>query len=110
MSKNNRKGKGWRGESKRHAMARMGYKTVLPDGRRLHMGNFVAGGKVDFGINFTQYANILDRDNQIIGEYIVEDKNGNPYDHVPTTFTEIVNGTMETLTPLLHEIYNPKNK
>ena len=37
-------GQGWTGESRRHGLARMGYKTVLPDGRRLHMGNFVAGG------------------------------------------------------------------
>ena len=40
------KGQGWHGESKRHMMSRYGYKTVLPDGRRLHMGDFVAGGKV----------------------------------------------------------------
>jgi len=41
------KGQGWKGESRRHGMARMGYKTVLPDGRRFHMGNFVAGGQFD---------------------------------------------------------------
>jgi len=41
------KGQGWTGESRRHGLARMGYKTVLPDGRRLHMADFVAGGKLD---------------------------------------------------------------
>ena len=41
------KGQGWHGEPKRHMMSRYGYKTVLPDGRRLHMGNFVASGEFD---------------------------------------------------------------
>jgi len=44
MGKSN--SQGWKGESRRHSMARMGYKTVLPDGRRLHMGDFVAGGSI----------------------------------------------------------------
>ena len=39
------KGRGWFGESRRHGMSRMGYKTVLPNNMRFHMGDFVAGGK-----------------------------------------------------------------
>jgi len=37
--------KGWFGESRRHGMAKMGYKTVLPNGMRFHMADFVASGK-----------------------------------------------------------------
>jgi len=51
MGKGN--GQGWKGESRRHAMSRMGYKTVLPDGRRLHMGNFVAGGELALSYEMT---------------------------------------------------------
>ena len=36
---------GWYDESRRHSLARMGVSTVLPDGRRLAVNNFVAGGK-----------------------------------------------------------------
>jgi len=64
-------GQGWTGESRRHGLARMGYKTVLPDGRRLHMGNFVAGGdiRLDWMENFKfnkefEEGNILIWDNQ----------------------------------------------
>ena len=39
------KGSGWHGESVRHKLAGMGYKTVLPDGRRLDVSNFVARGR-----------------------------------------------------------------
>jgi len=39
------KGSGWHGEPVRHKLAGMGFKTVLPDGRRLDVSNFVANGK-----------------------------------------------------------------
>jgi len=38
------KGQGWHDEPTRHRMSRYGYKTVLPDGRRFHMRDFVASG------------------------------------------------------------------
>lgn len=36
---------GWHDEPRRHSLARMGINTVLPDGRRLDVSRFVAGGK-----------------------------------------------------------------
>jgi len=40
-----RKGKsGWFGDHRRHVLAGKGVKTVMPDGRRLPVNNFVAGG------------------------------------------------------------------
>ena len=39
-----RQGSGWKGESRRHSLARKGVKTVLPDGRRFDVSNFVARG------------------------------------------------------------------
>jgi len=42
-----RKGKsGWFGDHRRHVLAGKGVSTVLPDGRRLAVNNFVAGGKM----------------------------------------------------------------
>ena len=38
-------GSGWKGESRRHSLARKGVKTVLPDGRRFDVSKFVAQGK-----------------------------------------------------------------
>ena len=38
------KGSGWKGESRRHSLARKGVKTVLPDGRRFDVSKFVAKG------------------------------------------------------------------
>lgn len=37
-------GKGWRGESRRHMLAKYGISTVLPDGRRLPVDRFIAMG------------------------------------------------------------------
>jgi len=39
-----RQGSGWKGESRRHSLARKGVKTVLPDGRRFDVSKFVARG------------------------------------------------------------------
>ena len=39
------KGSGWKGESRRHSLARKGVKTVLPDGRRFDVSKFIASGK-----------------------------------------------------------------
>jgi len=50
-----RKPKGWEGEPRRHMLARMGFKTVLPDGRRLDVSNFVARGFYDEPIHDEKY-------------------------------------------------------
>jgi len=39
------KGSGWFGDHRRHVLAGKGVSTVLPDGRRLAVNNYVAGGK-----------------------------------------------------------------
>ena len=44
------KGSGWKGESRRHSLARKGVKTVLPDGRRFDVSKFVANGYTNYGI------------------------------------------------------------
>jgi len=38
------KGSGWFGDHRRHVLAGKGVSTVLPDGRRLDVSKFVAGG------------------------------------------------------------------
>jgi len=38
---------GWKGESRRHSLARKGIKTVLPDGRRFDVSKFVSSGQLD---------------------------------------------------------------
>jgi len=43
MTKKSR-GSGWHGEHRRHVLAGKGVGTKLPDGRRLAVNNFVAGG------------------------------------------------------------------
>ena len=40
-----KQGSGWKGESRRHSLARKGVKTNLPDGRRFDVSKFVANGK-----------------------------------------------------------------
>ena len=42
-----KQGSGWKGESRRHSLARKGVKTVLPDGRRFDVSKFVANGYLD---------------------------------------------------------------
>ena len=45
-----KQGSGWKGESRRHSLARKGVKTNLPDGRRFDVSKFVANGKqIDWG-------------------------------------------------------------
>ena len=39
------KGSGWFGDHRRHVLAGKGVSTVLPDGRRLAVNNFVAKGR-----------------------------------------------------------------
>ena len=43
----NKKGSGWKGESRRHSLSRKGIKTNLPDGRRFDVSNYVARGNRD---------------------------------------------------------------
>ena len=81
------KGQGWKGESRRHGMARMGYKTVLPDGRRLHMGNFVAGGREIHGYDIDKtYDHFIEamlwasQDSDGEGEYLDENYSINDVD------------------------------
>jgi len=39
---------GWKGEPRRHSLARKGVKTVLPDGKRFDVSKFVANGKSEY--------------------------------------------------------------
>lgn len=45
MNKVKRQGSGWKGESRRHSLARKGIKTVIDDHRRLAVNNYVARGE-----------------------------------------------------------------
>jgi len=57
-----KQGSGWKGESRRHSLARKGVKTVLPDGRRFDVSKFVANG-LDFDVFW--YLEELVMDNEI---------------------------------------------
>lgn len=48
---------GWKGESRRHSLARKGIKTNLPDGRRFDVSNFVANGRIIHGYNIDEIYN-----------------------------------------------------
>jgi len=43
---------GWFGDHRRHVLAGKGVSTVLPDGRRLPVNNFVAGGGYKVGVKY----------------------------------------------------------
>jgi len=47
-------GKGWKGEPRRHGLARRGVKTVINDHHRLAVNNYVARGKDDKQIMINQ--------------------------------------------------------
>jgi len=70
---------GWHDEPRRHGLARMGIRTVLPDGRRLAVNNFVAGGRGSLGA----LKKAMDR-----GDIIVWDNGGYTVDR----YTVLIDG------------------
>ena len=68
MSKRGRRG--WFGDHRRHVLAGKGVSTVLPDGRRLDVSNFVAGGKMSVGERFNyDVEQIVNNFNPTMDEY-----------------------------------------
>ena len=68
-----KQGSGWKGESRRHSLARKGVKTVLPDGRRFDVSKFVARGNVKYIGTGRSMHGYLDRS---WDEYLFEDADG----------------------------------
>ena len=70
-----RNGSGWRGESRRHSLARKGVSTVIDDDRRFDVSNFVArgGGKVKYLGEGRSMHGYLDRS---WDEYLFEEPDG----------------------------------
>lgn len=61
------KGSGWKGESRRHSLARKGVKTVIDDKHRLAVNNFVARGNEKTGRSFDSEPQI----DEFVEEYTI---------------------------------------
>jgi len=63
-----KQGSGWKGESRRHSLARKGVKTNLPDGRRFDVSKFVASGIRDYKVGNYPQDEIKGRE-KLLGKY-----------------------------------------
>ena len=91
------KGSGWKGESRRHSLARKGVSTVIDQDRRFDVSNFVARGLL------TKIMDIIDKyekkdywgDEELIKMKIAEwEQFGKPEPHTPQSIRDELNDIM----------------
>ena len=67
-----KQGSGWKGESRRHSLARKGIKTTLPDGRRFDVSKFVAKGEYNYWEQM--YDTVMNHVKHYQNDFLVHDK------------------------------------
>ena len=95
------KGSGWKGESRRHSLARKGVKTVLPDGRRFDVSKFVANGNYDYWNQL--YDTVMDYVKHYQNDFLVHDKK-----FFDKGVNEFILGMRETGTDAYDMDYDPE--